>query len=81
MRVVAEIPHPQTKITVFSWNSRYLIKFEYGLLEQTYKISEMDLTSEADVPEILSDAFVLKVLERFKEMERDFGAAIREAGI
>jgi hypothetical protein len=78
MRVVAEIPHPRTKITVFSWNGRYLIKFEYGLLEQTYKVSELDLTSEDDIAEIVSDAFVEKVMARFLEMERDFGQALSE---
>ena len=81
MRVVAEIPHPKIKITVFAWNSRYLIKFEYGLLEQTYKISEMDLTSEDDLKSLVSDAFIANVMERFKEMERDFGTAIAEADL
>lgn len=81
MRIVAEIPHPQTKITVFSWNNRYLIKFEFGFLEQTYKIAEMDLTSEADLEAILSEAFIATVMKRFKEMAGDFGAAVRDAGI
>jgi hypothetical protein len=76
MRVVAEIPHPKTKITIFSWNGRYLVKFEYGLLEQTYKVSEMDLTSEDDINEIVSEAFIGKVMARFKDMEKDFGQAI-----
>ncbi|MEQ8686481.1 MAG: hypothetical protein RIF36_20625 [Imperialibacter sp.] len=78
MRVVAEISHPKTKITVFSWNGRYLVKFEYGLLEQTYKVSEMDLTSENDINEIVSESFISKVMARFMEMEKDFGQAINE---
>ncbi|WOK05035.1 hypothetical protein [Imperialibacter roseus] len=78
MRVVAEIPHPKTKITIFSWNGRYLVKFEYGFLEQTYKVSEMDLTSENDINEIVSEAFVSKVMVRFLEMEKDFGQAIND---
>ena len=57
---------------------RYLIKFEYGLLEQTYKVSEMDLTSEDDINEIVSEAFISKVMARFMEMEKDFGQAINE---
>lgn len=81
MRIVAEIPHPRTKITIFSWNNRYLIKFEYGLLEQTYKISEMDLSSEQDLKDIVSGVFIDKVMERFRDMEKDFGTAIREAGV
>lgn len=81
MRIVAEIPHPRTKITIFSWNNRYLIKFEYGLLEQTYKISEMDLSSEQDLEDIVSGVFIDKVMERFRDMEKDFGTAIREAGV
>ncbi len=77
MRVVAEIAHPKTKITIFAWNGRYLVKFEYGLLEQTYKISELDLTSESEINEIVSEEFIGKVMGRFKDMERDFGQAIR----
>ncbi|PIQ22597.1 MAG: hypothetical protein COW65_02255 [Cytophagales bacterium CG18_big_fil_WC_8_21_14_2_50_42_9] len=75
MRVVSEIPHPEVKITIFSWNGKYLIKLEKGPLEQTYKVSEMDVLDEADLPKMLDDTFLAKVLNRFAEMGQDLMAA------
>lgn len=72
MRVVAETNRPDCKITVFSWNSKYLIKFEQAFLEQTYKISEMDISDDGAIKELLVDAsFIDGVLNRFKEMRAD----------
>ena len=49
MRLVREIAHSDCKITIFSWNNRYLIKHEQGMLEQTFKIPELDLSGEEDL--------------------------------
>lgn len=68
MRVVREIPHPQVKITIFHWNNRYLIKLEAGSFEQTYKISEFDVTSEEEVITLLDDVFLAQALARFNQM-------------
>jgi hypothetical protein len=68
MRVLKEIQRPQCKVTVFQWNEKYLLKLEKGPLEQTFKISEMDLSSEADLEEILNEEFMQKANERFTEM-------------
>jgi hypothetical protein len=73
MRVVAELPHPNCKITIFSMNMKYIIKFEQGTLEQTYKLSEMDLTNGVDsVFEILDEDFIKQVSARFQDMRADF---------
>lgn len=68
MRVVSEIVHPELKITIFHWNNRYLIKFEAGLFEQTYKIQEYDVDSEEDVKKLVTDDFIRGVMERFNQM-------------
>lgn len=68
MRIVGEIPHPDIKITIFSWNGKYLIKLEKGPLEQTFKVSEMDLTGEGDIKTMLDDEFLNKANARFDEM-------------
>ncbi|MBD3749527.1 MAG: hypothetical protein IE931_08530 [Sphingobacteriales bacterium] len=73
MRVIAELPHPESKITIFSMNMKFIIKFEQGVLEQTYKLSEMDVVNGVDgVFEILDEAFISKVVARFAEMRKDF---------
>jgi hypothetical protein len=76
MRVIGEISNPECKITLFHWNNRYLIKLENGLLEQTYKIPEYDLASEADLTKVVNDTFVREALQRFDEMQRSLHAAL-----
>ena len=76
MRVIADIPHPDLKITLFSWNNKYLIKLERGMLEQTYKVSELDVTGVDDVRRLLYDDFLAGVLRRFDEMNDSFYQAL-----
>ena len=78
MRVVAELPRPDCKITIFSMNMKYVIKFEQGVLEQTYKLSELELIDGVNsVFEILDEEFIGLVVNRFKEMANDFQTAYR----
>lgn len=72
MRIVKEIVHPQMKISIFSWNGKYLLKFEQGDLEQTFKVEEMELTSDKDLDLILNDFFLENVAKRFREMSLSF---------
>jgi hypothetical protein len=76
MRIVGEIPHPDCKITVLSWNNRYLIKIEQGLLEQTYKINQFDVFQEADLTRIIDSTFVSECLIRFEEMHKSLVQAL-----
>jgi hypothetical protein len=68
MRVIANIPHEEMKISVFSWNGKYLIKLEKGGFEQTYKISEMDFVDDAELEKMLDEEFLEKALDTFKVM-------------
>lgn len=79
MRVVAEIPHPIMKITIFSWNEKYHLKFEAGQFEQTYKISQLDVTGLDDIKSMVTEGFCSDVLERFVEMRSGFSDAWRES--
>lgn len=67
MRVVKEIPNPHCKITVFSWNQKFLIKLETGPFEQTFKVSEMDVL-EQELDEILNETFIAEAVKRFSDM-------------
>jgi hypothetical protein len=69
MRVVKEIPHPDCKITIFSWNNRYLIKLEQGTLEQTFKVDELDVT-EDEVVRLIDKEFLQQASDRFNQMAR-----------
>ncbi|MEQ8575321.1 MAG: hypothetical protein RLN97_10315 [Fulvivirga sp.] len=68
MRVIKEINKPNYRITVFNWNGKYLIKFEQGDLEQTFKISEFDVANEDDIYALLTDDFNNEVVKNFRSM-------------
>ncbi|PZX53842.1 hypothetical protein LV84_02950 [Algoriphagus ratkowskyi] len=76
MRVVQEFTQEDIRISVFSWNNKYIIKFELGPMEQTFKISEMDVLEEADLKTFWSGDFFEKVKIRFKEMGLSFRAEV-----
>lgn len=73
MRVVKEINDGPCKVSIFSWNERYLIKFEYGPLEQTYKVNEFDVL-ENELDELVNDKFYDHVMSVFRTM----GEGLRE---
>ncbi len=76
MRVVAELPHPDCKITLFLMNQKYIIKLEKGSFEQSYKVSELDIAEGAEgVFKILDEVFISTAVERFNQMRQDFNAA------
>ena len=76
MRIIAELPHPDFKITIFSMNQKFIVKMERGILEQTYKVPEMDLTDGINsVFELLDEEFLKTVAARFVDMGKDFKEA------
>lgn len=77
MRTIAELPHPECKITLFQMGQKYIIKFEQGQLEQNYKISELDLTGGGvnEVFQIIDEEFLTTVIDRFKSMRTNFKEA------
>ncbi|MEO6149852.1 MAG: hypothetical protein ABIN95_09610 [Mucilaginibacter sp.] len=73
MRIIAELPHPDFKISILNMNQKFIIKIEQGALEQSYKIPEMDLTDGVNsVFELLDEAFLKTVATRFTDMRNDF---------
>ncbi|MBX2894505.1 MAG: hypothetical protein KF763_03625 [Cyclobacteriaceae bacterium] len=76
MRIIKELLKGDIKITLYYWNNRYLLKLEWGFFEQTFKIHEWDVTSEADIDEILNDEFLAAATSRFNEMAAALGKAL-----
>ena len=76
MRLVGEIAHPECKITIYSWNNKYLVKFEQDHLEQTFKVSEYDVTGDDHLRKILDPEFIKTTLDRFENMGQTWSAAI-----
>lgn len=79
MRQIADIPHPDAKITVFAWNGKLLVKLERGPFEQTYKVAELDLPPgppETIVHRLVDTAFVAEALARFAQMAASWHDAL-----
>lgn len=73
MRIIAELPHPDFKISILNMNNKFIIKIEQGALEQIYKIAEADLLDGVNsVFELMDEEFLKTVLARFHEMRKDF---------
>jgi hypothetical protein len=71
MRIIDTIEHPIMRISIFQMNQKYIVKFELGALEQSYKFSELDIINleilKVDVAEKISPNALL----RFEEMQKD----------
>ena len=80
MRLVRELSHSDCKITIFSWNNRYLIKLEQGLLEQTFKIPETDIVTEEDLITLLDAEFLHQAGRRFEDMGQSLHEATKRSG-
>lgn len=73
MRIIAELPHPEFKISILNMNDKFIVKIEQGSLEQTYKIAGIDLLDGVNsVFEILDEAFLKTVSARFTGMRKDW---------
>jgi len=73
MRTLAELPHPDCKISIFGMNQKFIVKFEQGNLEQSFKIAEMDIIGGVNgVFELLDETFINGVLGNFGRMRKDF---------
>ncbi|HAA11767.1 MAG TPA: hypothetical protein DCE41_08745 [Cytophagales bacterium] len=78
MRVLGDIPHKKFKVTLFGWNGKYLLKFELGSLEQTYKLDELDYTDE-EVKGLVADSeFMDAVGATFNSMGASLGQALSQ---
>ena len=72
MRIIDSIPHPQMKISIFAMNEKYLVKFEAGPYEQTYKIQQDDCEGIQDLKEKISETFCTGVIEIFRNMHHNW---------
>lgn len=71
MKTITEIHHPKCRISVFLWNQKYLVKLEQDGLEQTFKISQFDVTSEDKLKEMINEEFIESAVKRFDEMRKE----------
>lgn len=72
MRIIQTIEHPKMRISLFQMNQKYILKFEFGPLEQSYKFDELDFFGQEDfVQKVNSSNLISQAESRFKEMMVD----------
>lgn len=81
MRFIQDIPHPQFRIGLYAWNGKFIVKIDAGPYEQTYKVSEMDISSAEAVSAMLDALFLNRVAQRFLEMDTDWQATTERHGM
>jgi hypothetical protein len=68
MRQVDIIPDERMNIVVFETSGKFVIKFESGDLEQSYKFSKDELETLSDVHKILTEKYKKSVYDIFDSM-------------
>ena len=77
MRIVAQVPHPLMKISIFSWNDKYFIEMEAGAYKQTFKIGHDGVKGLDDVKALCTPDFLEAAMLRFENMHTDFSQAYK----
>ena len=77
MHFIKEIPHDSMRISLFEWNSKYILKFETPELEQSFKFSIMDFSNQKEIEELAtSSSFQTFVISTFQQMYAEMGKQI-----
>ncbi|HMZ69655.1 MAG TPA: hypothetical protein PLV71_10085, partial [Chitinophagales bacterium] len=60
------------KISVLALNDKFILKLEYDLLEQVYKIRNCDeISNFGTLEELVDEKFLESCIKRFNEMNKD----------
>lgn len=77
MRIIGYIEHPTLKITIFNMDSKFSIKFETGMYEQTYKLRPTpSITGIDEIKKLVDAAFIEEVLAEFGTLNRIRNSAL-----
>ena len=68
MRIIDSIPHPSISISIFQMNDKYIVKFEAGPMEQSFKFMTQDVKSVEQLKTVVDEHFIETVRERFNDM-------------
>ena len=69
MRIVATIPHPEIRVSIFQMNQKYILKLEWGPLEQAFKWDEYDFAGIEDFTQFVTNSNIFpNSMERFRLM-------------
>lgn len=76
MRIVREMIQGEIRVSIFHWNNKYLIKFERGPLEQTYKVPEYEIAGESGLIALATGGMMVQCIDIFDRMETNWRKAL-----
>lgn len=68
MRIIDTIPHPSITISIFQMNDKFILKFEAGPMEQSFKFDNADVKGVENLKKMITPEFIEDVRKRFNEM-------------
>ena len=68
MRIIDTIPHPSITISIFQMNDKFILKFEAGPMEQSFKFDNADVKGVENLKKMVTPEFIEDVRKRFNEM-------------
>ena len=68
MRIIDNIPHQSMTISIFQMNDKYMVKFEAGPMEQTFKFLTSEVKSVENLKTKITPEFIETTRIRFNEM-------------
>lgn len=68
MRIIDTIPHPSITISIFQMNEKFIVKFEAGPMEQSFKFDNAEVKSLDNLKKLITPEFIEEVRKRFNEM-------------
>jgi hypothetical protein len=68
MRIIDSIPHPSISISIFNMNDKYIVKFEAGPMEQSFKFQTEQVKSVENLKKMINANFIETVRLRFNDM-------------
>lgn len=81
MRIIGTIDHPVIKISIFSWNEKYIVKAEAGFFEQSYKFRQDDFKDIEQLKEFFDELMMQQLHETFKKMSADASSAAKRFSV
>lgn len=68
MRIVDSIPHESMTISIFQMNDKFQVRFEAGMMEQTFKFTSADVGGLEGLKKVIDQNFISKTRARFNDM-------------
>mgnify|MGYP001275747172 CR=1 FL=1 len=73
MRLIGQIPHASLIISVFKSNNKFILKFEVGPFEQTYKFLETDRLNDLEgIRQLVTEDCIAEVFKIFDTMNHHY---------